>query len=640
MERTVDRADTTTYKQELNYLKRKLEDLEEVHRDGKKQHAAEVEQLMNDHDFTRKANKDRSEQLARLKKQNEIAESRMQDLRKAVSTAQSEARELRVKLRSIEAERDRLASKQTEAVDMRKVLGTAEQRKRNEIQEREKRILELQTALAAEKQRSLEAETKARDDRTKLEKAAREVRVKNTIVEQRLERAQAELKEAVSQRSALERESSSTSHSLTTRVYELEEALKLSTDQYSLLSSSSTPLTAYEELKFEAARLRLQVARLERKLGNSEEQVYELAQLVRQSQATNDLLSEQLQEVHAELGWRCSDSNSMSLPMSVPADDGLEAEVDEFLLDEARDREDEQEQLLDVAQIQLRLGRESSRSLIEHLSSTEHQLTNERAEATRLKGKLSEKDTVIMKLFQESETRKKECDELQAKLAVHSSEIFSLQTKLVESEKKLLAAESRARTELAKREELLRKEKELTSRLQSTVHKSKMAEDALKDEIEQLSSELASADAYREAYQSIAEEMRGLVARNALAEDEANRLSVFNAEILSHRNPTQKILYVDRIRRELAETKQNLVLSHRDQESAVSEIATLREELAMYRSVTVPYEGKPRTAMTRVRRIPLGAQTLNVQAEPLQKESYGYSEGYGPPGDMTMDELS
>ncbi|KAL5507183.1 hypothetical protein ACEPAH_6639 [Sanghuangporus vaninii] len=636
----MDRADTTTYKQELNYLKRKLEDLEEVHRDGKRQHASEVERLKNDHDCTRKANKDQSEQLTRLKKQNEIAESRMQDLRKAVSTAQSEARELRVKLRSIEAERDRLASKQMEAADMRKALSTAEQRGRNEIQEREKQILELQTALSTEKQRSLKAESKARDDRMKLEKAAREVRAKNTIVEQRLERVQAELKEAVSRRSALERESSSTSHSLTTRVYELEEALKLATDQYSLLFSTSTSLAVYEELKLEAARLRLQVARLERKLGNSEEQVYELAQLVRQSQTTNDLLSEQLQELYTELEWRCSESNSLSLPMLAPADDGLEAEVDEFLLDEARDREDEQEQLLDVAQIQLRLGRESSRSLIEHLSSTEHQLTNERAEATRLKGKLSEKDTVITKLSQESETHKKGCDELQAKLAAHSSEIFSLQTKLTDSEKRLLAAESRARTELAKREELLRKEKELTNRLQSTVHKSKMAEDALKDEIEQLSSELASADAYREAYQSIAEEMRGLVARNALAEDEANRLSAFNAEILSHRNPTQKILYVDRIRRELAETKQKLVLSHRDQESAVSEIATLREELAMYKSVTVPYEGKPRTAMTRVRRIPLGAQKLNVQAEPLPKESYGYSEGYGQARDMTMDELS
>ena len=33
----MDRGDTTTYKKELNYLKRKLEDLEEVHRNGKRQ---------------------------------------------------------------------------------------------------------------------------------------------------------------------------------------------------------------------------------------------------------------------------------------------------------------------------------------------------------------------------------------------------------------------------------------------------------------------------------------------------------------------------------------------------------------------------------------------------------------------------
>ena len=47
-----------------------------------------------------------------------------------------------------------------------------------------------------------------------------------------------------------------------------------------------------------------------------------------------------------------------------------------------------------------------------------------------------------------------------------------------------------------------------------------------------------------------------LVARNALAEDEAEHLSQMNAEILGHRNPTQRIFYVDKIRKELAETKQ------------------------------------------------------------------------------------
>jgi hypothetical protein len=47
-----------------------------------------------------------------------------------------------------------------------------------------------------------------------------------------------------------------------------------------------------------------------------------------------------------------------------------------------------------------------------------------------------------------------------------------------------------------------------------------------------------------------------LAARNQLAESEANRLSQFNAEILGHNNPGQRIVYLDRVRRELAETKQ------------------------------------------------------------------------------------
>jgi len=50
--------------------------------------------------------------------------------------------------------------------------------------------------------------------------------------------------------------------------------------------------------------------------------------------------------------------------------------------------------------------------------------------------------------------------------------------------------------------------------------------------------------------------MRGLVARGSLAEAEAERLSKFNAEILSHTNPQQKIMYLDRIRRQLADTQQ------------------------------------------------------------------------------------
>ena len=70
-----------------------------------------------------------------------------------------------------------------------------------------------------------------------------------------------------------------------------------------------------------------------------------------------------------------------------------------------------------------------------------------------------------------------------------------------------------------------------------------------------LSSDLAEAERYHEAYNSLLAEVDQLVVKNALAEEEAQRLSKFNAEILGHNNPAQRIMYVDRIRRELHETK-------------------------------------------------------------------------------------
>lgn len=71
-----------------------------------------------------------------------------------------------------------------------------------------------------------------------------------------------------------------------------------------------------------------------------------------------------------------------------------------------------------------------------------------------------------------------------------------------------------------------------------------------------LSESLAEAEQYREAYGNLLEEVEGLIQRNALAEEETHRLSKFNAEIVGHNNPAQRIVYVDRIRRELHDTKQ------------------------------------------------------------------------------------
>jgi len=71
-----------------------------------------------------------------------------------------------------------------------------------------------------------------------------------------------------------------------------------------------------------------------------------------------------------------------------------------------------------------------------------------------------------------------------------------------------------------------------------------------------LTAALTNAECYQEAYHSLSDEIGALLTRNQIAEEEVNRISQFNAEILGHNNPAQRIMYVDRIRRELAEAKQ------------------------------------------------------------------------------------
>jgi len=177
------------------------------------------------------------------------------------------------------------------------------------------------------------------------------------------------------------------------------------------------------------------------------------------------------------------------------------------------------------------------------------------------------------------------------------------------------------------------------------LQKSRMAEEAHLAEIDQLTAELTEATRFQEAYYAIYDEVGSLIARNALAEEEAQQLSKFNAEILGHGNPAQRIMYVDRIRTELAETKQQLIATRRHYEGAVADCGELHNELAMYKSVLVTDEKKPRTHITRVARVPLLAQSLNVDGE-LGNPRLADGEGKqgrqvleSIPGDMTVDEL-
>lgn len=194
--------------------------------------------------------------------------------------------------------------------------------------------------------------------------------------------------------------------------------------------------------------------------------------------------------------------------------------------------------------------------------------------------------------------------------------------------------------------------------------------------MDRLSSDLAEAEKYEEAYNGLLAEVDQLVMKNALAEEEAQRLSKFNAEILGHNNPAQRIVYVDRIRRELHEAKhvrssavllcwrrpdlistQKLLLSTRDRDAAYADSDDLRAELELYKSVAVPQDVKPRTTITRVVRpvtatLELDAagsvSTFSQSSEQTQRSSVAHSSASSrlpslpellADGDMTLDEI-
>lgn len=95
---------------------------------------------------------------------------------------------------------------------------------------------------------------------------------------------------------------------------------------------------------------------------------------------------------------------------------------------------------------------------------------------------------------------------------------------------------------------------------------------------------------------------------------------------------------------------QKLAISTRDHEASARETDALRGELALFKSVAVPFAGKPRTNMTRVKRMPFAPvnkqiATINKKQIVEEEDNKNYDDlaRYLPDpdaGDMTLDELS
>ncbi|KAH9892473.1 hypothetical protein C8Q73DRAFT_666345 [Cubamyces lactineus] len=597
-----------------------------------------------------------TERAEKLKKQNDALDARVQELKKTNANDQTELRELRVRLRTSEHERTQLASKHNDAGEARKALQAAETRRKDELRERDRKIADLERTLSMERKKREAAETKWQEARSKTDDRVQEARTAAQNLEAQLQETQREAQAAQQALRELEARAEDTEEELLAKLEQHRTMLARVAEEYGRLASTSIALSVHQRVKQEVAALQLRSNRLERKLANSEGQVVELASLIRQVRDENSFLSSQLCEARHE-----ADTCRHALRDSAQSSASHEAfrDLDDDLVTVAQSQlacESEK-----AAAIQTDLGlwgtldRLQRDSLIFQSSVLTKALGDSLVELDQRAKDLSVAEATQAQLSESLQRAQTDHAETQRMLAELTASLAEAKAHEESYKKQLEAVKAESRAEVARVEQNLQREKEASQRLSAALYKAKQAEQFLRSEVEQLSSDLTEAEKYEEAYNNLLQEVDALVLRNALAEEEALRLSKYNAEILGHHNPAQRIMYVDRIRRELHETKQKLLISTRDCEAVIADNEELRHELELYKSVGVPHEIKPRTTITRVGRGPASLSDSDLrtslpsgQALPHSASSSAASRLTSVPelpsgscvdGDMTLDEI-
>ncbi len=331
-----------------------------------------------------------------------MLDARIAELAKSSASDKSEVKELRVKLRTTEHERAQLASKQADMGDLKKGLQTADLRRKEEVRERDKKIADLEKALATEKKRREMAETccmelraQTKDEVGAVETAARMTEASLLDTQRELARAQHSLETCVAERDSCKSD------------LELcRDTMAHMAKAYGVLASSTVSKEAYCDLQYAHAAAQWHSFRLERKLANVEGQVVELAYLLRQMKEDGLLLKDQVRDAYQEIHsfW-----STIPRPSPLSSEDhDLEeslSQVGQHLLESA----------LDAQRVNSSLDRASSElyrllcdDLILSYIFADSELVDARKLGTQLTEELNEVRRSQLKLTDEVSTLKKE----------------------------------------------------------------------------------------------------------------------------------------------------------------------------------------------------------------------------------------
>ncbi|KAH7108286.1 hypothetical protein BKA62DRAFT_17108 [Auriculariales sp. MPI-PUGE-AT-0066] len=519
----------------LSQLEKKLEQLQQVHDDGKKSHEKKLA--------------DQADAHLHIKRQ---LESQLQESKKQVSALQTDVRQMRTKV----ADSDRAES-----------VRTKERQKRDDAESK------LKEAHSTSESALSQFKKQAAELALELAKAT----ARSDDLEQRLQVA-------------------------TSLASSRQELLYTVARQAGALCGSAVSRSKYEMQAGNAAALKLRVVRLERKLADRDAQNQELAHLIRSMQSERRTTLAALDASERALAWGRLLNQEHNDAQSAPAIDRSELEDERkehaFHLEAAHERRRALKTVLSGITTDLRLSDE-------RLAQTQLLCTNlltnvdlQQVEIAGLKASLTSVST-------QREVTQTECDNALGRIA--ELERRTRHAELEEAHWRSRVGEVDLRVNAAelKCAEAVKAEKAASRNLATAIQHGKLREELLEADADTLRKALEDAARYEQLFEELSHEMRGIVARGVLAEAEAERLSVFNAEILSHTNPQQKILYLDKLRKQLSDTQQQLIICERDKDEVEQTNVALRHELDMYKSVRAQGP-KARSTMIRVGRLPSG----------------------------------
>jgi chromosome segregation ATPase len=398
------------------------------------QHQAESARLKSDLARCQKTILDQTSQIDRQTKHADALEARVQDLKHAALADQSQIISLKAKLKAAD---------------------------------RDSKLADLEKSLASETTRRVSLEAQLQNLRSK---GDNDIQAARTGANQ-LASLQQELSNA---RESFSRER----HAFISRLEHSSSLLSHAAQQYASLASTTVPSSTHRKLKRLYLSSEFKILRLERKLGNAEDQVNELAHLVRQVNDRNDLLKSQLADANYQLSVYETMLNAAPPPDTPQLEDlGWEpARIEEDLVVKASEARLSEllavyynlcsQQLLfaytcldkDLSQTSSLVKQQAKDLTSAHAShkSTAANLEAVQTERSSLSNQLTE-------LQGTNATLKRICASLEA-------QVTSLQ-----NQQQQLVLEHKAE---------MKKDKDVVQRLTSVAQKNKMAEDALRAEID------------------------------------------------------------------------------------------------------------------------------------------------------------